>query len=59
MKKVKNGDTSVMTEYSEMMTKAADFSNKMKTAEGELTLEQLNRFTKLQAKLSEATTKMY
>jgi len=59
MKKVKGGDASVATEYAEMMSKAADFSKKMEKAQGELTVDQVNRFAKLQTKLTDAITQMY
>ena len=58
MKKVNNGDLTVMNEYSEMMEKATEFSEKLESAGSNLSTSQLSRFTKLQTKLSQAAMNM-
>lgn len=58
MKKVKNGDMSVMTEYAEMMEKATDLSEKMSNAGNDLSASQMSKFMKLQTKLANAAAGM-
>jgi hypothetical protein len=58
MKKAQKGDASAMTEYAEMMEKAADLSEKVENAGDNLSTSQLSRFTKLQAKLAQAAMEM-
>ena len=59
MKKAKNGDVSAMTEYAEMMEKANDLAEKMQNAGDDLSASQMAKFTKLQAKLTNAAMEMY
>ncbi|HPY81985.1 MAG TPA: hypothetical protein PLU45_01385 [Bacteroidales bacterium] len=59
MKKAKNGDASAMTEYAAMMEKATDLAEKMESAGDDLSTAQMNKFMKLQTKLSNAAMEMY
>jgi hypothetical protein len=54
IKKINQGDTSIMTEYAEMMEKANDFSNKLNNAGNDLSTSQMTRFMKIQTKLASA-----
>ena len=58
MKKAANGDVSAITEYSAMMGKATDLSNKMSKAGNDLSASQMAKFMKLQTKLASAAAKM-
>ncbi|MBS9765928.1 MAG: hypothetical protein KGV44_00125 [Flavobacteriaceae bacterium] len=58
MKKMQNGDMSVMTEYTEMMKKATDLAEKMQNAGSELSTSQMTKFMKLQTKLANASAGM-
>ncbi len=59
MKKAANGDVSAITEYSAMMGKATDLSNKMSKAGNDLSASQMAKFMKLQTKLASAASNMY
>jgi len=54
LKKVQNGDSAAMSEYSEMMQKATEMAEKMQNASEDLSTTQMNRFMKLQSKLANA-----
>ncbi len=58
LKKAKNGDMSAMSEYTDMMDKATDLSEKLQNASENLTSEQMVRFTRLQEKLVKAAADM-
>ena len=51
-KKAMTGDASALTEYASMMEKATEFAEKLEEAGDDLTTTQMNRFIKLQTKLS-------
>lgn len=59
MKKAKDGDASAMTEYAEMMQNATDLAEKMESAGDDLSTTQMNKFLKLQTKLTNAAMEMY
>lgn len=58
MKKANAGDMSAVSEYPAMMDKANELGEKLQNASTTLTTEQMSRFTKLQAKLTNAATEM-
>jgi len=58
LKKTKDGDTSVMTEYMQVMEKANKLSEKMKNAGNEMTPKQMKKLMNLQNKLSNAALEM-
>ena len=53
-KKAQNGDTSALTEYASLLEKAQSLSEKLSSAQGDLTPKQASRFLKLQQKLANA-----
>jgi hypothetical protein len=54
LKKYKNGDLSVMEEYTEMMSDAQKFGEDLSNAQGKLTSAQTKRWLDLQNKFSKA-----
>lgn len=58
LKKAKKGDVSAITEYSKMMEKASDLSDKLANAGDDLTSSQIAKFVKLQTKLTNAVANM-
>ena len=54
MKKVAKGDMSAMAEYPSMLDKAQEFSNKLEKAKGEMSISQINRYTKITSKMATA-----
>jgi hypothetical protein len=54
MKKAKNNDMSALSEYPTMMQKAQDLQTKISRVQGQMSPEQVGRFTSLQTKLIQA-----
>lgn len=54
LKKAQNGDTSVITEYTECLEKAESFQSKLEGAKADLTMKQVNRLNKINSKLAKA-----
>lgn len=55
-KKAQTGDMSALTEYTSMLEKAESLSKQLEKAKGDLSAKQMNRFIKLQTKLTEGIT---
>lgn len=53
-KKAQNGDVTALSEYASLLEKAQSLSEKLSSAQGDLTPEQASRFLKLQQKLANA-----
>jgi len=58
LKKAEDGDMDAMSEYTEMMEKATDLTEKMENADDEMSTSQMSRFVKLQNKLANAAAGM-
>lgn len=54
LKKAKNGDTSAMSEYPQLMQSAKEYSDKITRAQGQLTPSQWSRYLKIQQKMVSA-----
>lgn len=57
-KKIAKGDVSALSEYSDLMSKTQEFSEKMGNAKGEMSPSQLARYMKITTKLSKAAAEM-
>lgn len=55
-RKAANGDLSALSEYSEMMEKANDFSSKLQNATGSMSASQMARFNKIMQKMANAAS---
>ena len=58
MKKVKDGDASAMSEYPDLYDKANELSSKIQNVQGELTSNQLSRYTTISNKMLKAAQDM-
>lgn len=54
LKKAKDGDTSVVSKYTECLEKAESFQSKLENAKADLTTEQVRRLNKINSKLANA-----
>ncbi len=59
LKKAKTGDISAISDYSTYLEKANNLQLKMSEAKSQLTTAQLDRFVKLQNKLTNAVSSLY
>lgn len=57
-KKANAGDISAMSEYPSMMAKANDLQEKLINASDDMSIAQMNKFTKLQTKMLNAIGEM-
>lgn len=53
-KKLQNGDMSVMSEYTDLMSEAQTLSDKLQNASDEMTAAQIARYSKIMAKMASA-----
>ena len=58
LKKANAGDVSAMSQYPSMMAKAADLQEKIMNASDDLSIAQMNKFNKLQAKMINAAAEL-
>ncbi|QYJ67678.1 DUF6591 domain-containing protein [Flavobacterium litorale] len=58
MKKAEPDDMSILTEYTELMDKADEFSKQLESNEGQMSKAQLKRYIDLQTKFSKAAIDM-
>lgn len=54
LKKAQNGDTSVITKYTECLEKAESLQSKLEGVKADLTMKQVNRLNKINSKLAKA-----